>query len=66
VQRARERIAQLLGCIPDDVTLFFSAKTLKDQFRLDRLRVGTNAITVCTRNLETFLVLTSRANRAGR
>jgi hypothetical protein len=66
VQHARGKLAEILRRAPDDITLIFSGKALKDQFVLDRLRVGTFPITVCLRDNDDVLLVTANAFRAGR
>jgi hypothetical protein len=59
VRHAREKVAQMFECTPEDVTFLYSGKSLKDTFVLDRLRVGTNSITVCLRETEAVMLYTA-------
>jgi hypothetical protein len=48
---------------PDDVTLLFSGKTLRDAFVLDRLRIRTHTVVVHLRNTPRLLIFTAVGRR---
>jgi len=48
---------------PDDVTLLFSGKPLKDQWMMNRLRIGDKKISVVYKDTSDVLIVTAKANR---
>jgi hypothetical protein len=64
---AKEKIMAKFGLDePDDVTLLFSGKTLRDAFVLDRLRIGTQAVVVHLKATGRLIIFTAMGRRQGR
>jgi hypothetical protein len=63
VEDARTRIAALVGVDPAAISLLFGGKALKEQFILDRLRVGEQGISIYIKDDAEVLLVTAKAYR---
>jgi hypothetical protein len=64
VKDARKRVADHLEVTIDAITLLFAGKSFRDQFVLDRLRVGRQPVIVYVRETAEIILVTARAMRA--
>jgi hypothetical protein len=63
VKDARRRVAEVLGVTIDAITLLFAGKSFRDQFVLERLRVGKQPVIVYVRDTAEIILVTARAMR---
>jgi hypothetical protein len=63
VRDARAAVGQKCHSSLDDITLLFLGKTLKDQFVLDRMRIGNKQITVSVKDARTVILKTVLAHQ---
>jgi hypothetical protein len=63
IRSVRSEIGRRFGRAPDDVSLFFMGKALKDGFMIDRLRFGASKITVYLPDLDPLVLGTAKALR---
>jgi hypothetical protein len=63
VKDARKKVADYLGVTLDAVALLFAGKSFRDQFVLDRLRVGKQPVIVYVRETAEIMLVTARAMR---
>jgi hypothetical protein len=61
VEIAKKRVAEHFGVSPKDITLIFGGKALKSGFVLNRLRIGSNFITVYITDTSLLLLKTGAA-----